>query len=248
MVLAEVCVGGVEDAIAAEAGGADRVELCSGLVVGGVTPSIGVVEKVLSELTIPTVVLVRPRGGDFCYGESELDVMVRDVRILRDAGAQGLATGVLKADGRVDRDAMQAILDAAGPVPITFHRAFDMTVDPWEALADLIELGIPRVLTSGLEAGVVDGIPMIRGLVESAGGEISVMPGGGVRPENVARLIQETGVEEVHFTAFRTSPSPMVHRNPRPRMGAGEVPGEFHRPSTDAARVRQFLDEIRSRG
>ena len=248
MVRAEVCVGGREDALAAEAGGADRIELCAGLVVGGLTPSLGTVATVLADVGIPTVVLVRPREGDFCYTSAEMEVLLRDVRFLREAGVHGIATGVLRRNGTVDRDAMERIQDAAGSMAITFHRAFDMTRDPWESLAVLMELGIPRLLTSGLESGVVEGTPLIRGLVESAGGALSVMPGGGVRPENVETLIRETGVSEVHFTAFSTSESPMTHRNLRPRMGGGRVPGEFERTVTDPERVKLFLEKIRGGG
>lgn len=248
VVRAEVCVGGREDALAAEAGGADRIELCAGLVVGGLTPSLGTVATVLADVGIPTVVLVRPREGDFCYTSAEMEVLLRDVRFLREAGVHGIATGVLRRNGTVDRDAMERIQDAAGSMAITFHRAFDMTRDPWESLAVLMELGIPRLLTSGLESGVVEGTPLIRGLVESAGGALSVMPGGGVRPENVETLIRETGVSEVHFTAFSTSESPMTHRNLRPRMGGGRVPGEFERTVTDPERVKLFLEKIRGGG
>jgi copper homeostasis protein len=204
--------------------------------------------KTLEEVSIPVVALVRPRAGDFRYSESELDVLLRDVRIFREAGAHGIATGALDLEGGVDLDAMGRILEAAGPVPITFHRAFDMTKDPMKTLEDLIQLGIPRVLTSGLEAGVMDGIPMIQNLVESSKGAISIMPGGGVRPTNVGDLIERTGVREVHFTAFSTTDSPMIHRNPRPRMGGRHVPGEFERTSTDPERVRLYVDEIRAHG
>ena len=241
MITCEVCVEGVLGALAAEAGGAHRIELCAGLVEGGTTPSIGTVSRTLEALSIPTVVLVRPRGGDFLYSPPELEALLRDVEALKEAGAYGIATGVLTAAGAVDMRAMREVIDAAGPLSVTFHRAFDMTRDPFESLEALVQLGVDRVLTSGQERSVPEGMELIRQLVEAARERISVMPGAGIRKENVQEIIRVTGVKEVHFTGFTTHDSPMAHRNTRPLMGSDRVPGEYERLVTDPDRVREIV-------
>ena len=170
----EVCVEGVPGALAAAEGGAHRIELCAGLVEGGTTPSLGALGVVLERVRIDTTVLVRPRGGDFLYTPEEMEVMIRDVRSIRDAGAFGIAIGALARDGGVDEEAMAAVMEAAGPMSVTFHRAFDMARDPWRTLDTLVELGVDRILTSGLEKSVPEGTDLIRGLVSAAGGRISI--------------------------------------------------------------------------
>jgi copper homeostasis protein len=242
MITCEVCVEGVPGALGAQEGGAQRIELCAGLVEGGTTPSIGTISRVLDTLSIPTVVLIRPRGGDFLYEPDELEALLRDVEAVKKAGAFGIATGALTRDGDVDRVAMAEVMKAAGPLSVTFHRAFDMTRQPSDALETLVQLGVDRVLTSGQERSVPEGLALIRKLAGKAGGRISIMPGGGVTEANVAGIIRQTGVREVHFTAFRSLESPMVHRNPRPLMGGDRVPGEYERLATDPNRVRRFLD------
>ncbi len=244
MITCEVCVEGVPGALAAAAGGAHRIELCAGLVEGGTTPSIGTISRVLGALAIPTVVLIRPRGGDFLYSAPELDALLRDVEGVREAGAFGVATGVLTADGEVDVRAMAEIKDAAGDMSVTFHRAFDMTRDPFEALEALVQVGVDRVLTSGQERSVAEGVELIQRLVEAARGGISVMPGAGVRRENVKEIIRATGVKEVHFTGFASRESPMVHRNTRPLMGSDRVPGEYEKLVTDPDRVREIVEAV----
>jgi len=237
----EVCVEGVEGALAAEAGGAHRIELCAGLVEGGTTPSAGTLSQVLERVSIPTMVLVRPRGGDFLYTDDEMDVLLRDVEAIREAGAHGIATGVLTQDGRVDTRAMEPIMAVAGPLSVTFHRAFDMTRDPWESLEALLGLGVERVLTSGQARSVPEGLVLIRELVAAAGDRISIMPGGGIREENARNIVEQTGVSEIHFTGSTTVESAMDFRNPRPLMGSDRVPGEYERILTDPERVRRIV-------
>ena len=241
MITCEVCVEGIQGALAAEAGGAGRIELCAGLVEGGTTPSIGTIRQVLESVGIPVVVLVRPRGGDFLFSDREIDTMLRDIEAVRDAGAFGIAVGALTDQGDVDRQAMREIIDAAGGLSVTFHRAFDMSRDPLESLEMLVQLGVDRILTSGQERTVPEGLALIRDLVRVSGNRISIMPGGGVRDTNIRDIVLESGVREVHFTAFSTSPSAMVHRNHRPRMGAEVVVGEYERETTDPEQVRRFL-------
>ncbi|MBT8397191.1 MAG: copper homeostasis protein CutC [Gemmatimonadetes bacterium] len=242
MVICEVCVEGVMSALTAEAGGADRIELCAGLVDGGITPSLGTIQGVLDRVSIPTVVLVRPRRGDFLYSVEEKDVLIRDIRIARESGAYGIATGALTRDGSVDRPLMRRVRDEAGPSSLTFHRAFDMVADPMQSLEVLIELGVDRVLTSGLERNVPQGMEMIRELAGQAGGRISVMPGGGITADNVGSVVSTTGATEIHFTATTESKSAMAHKNTRPRMGGDRVLGEFELSLTDQEKVRRIRE------
>ncbi|MCC7306747.1 MAG: copper homeostasis protein CutC, partial [Acidobacteria bacterium] len=164
--LLEVCVDSVESAFAAEKGGADRVELCDNLVEGGTTPSAGSIEAARERLSIKLHVIVRPRGGDFLYSDIELDVMKRDILTAKDLGADGVVIGVLNADGTIDREHTRELVEIARPMSVTFHRAFDMTREPFEAMETLIDLGIDRILTSGQEPGAEKGVELIRELVE----------------------------------------------------------------------------------
>ena len=248
MITCEVCVEGVPGAIAAEAGGADRIELCAGLVEGGTTPSFGTISRVLDTLSIPTVVLIRPRGGDFLYTAEESEALLRDVKYIRDSGAFGIATGVLTRDGDVDVPAMEQIMDTAGSLSVTFHRAFDMTRDPYQSLETLIQLGVHRVLTSGQERSVPEGMDLIGGLVELAKGRTSIMPGGGIKADNIQHIIRKTGARELHFTAFSSQESPMAHRNTRPLMGSDRVPGEYEKLVTSPEAVRGIVTRSRTDG
>ncbi len=244
MITCEVCVEGLPGALAAAEGGAHRIELCAGLVEGGTTPSLGALGLALERVDVDIVVLVRPRGGDFLYSRDELDSILMDVGTARGAGAFGVATGVLTPDGSVDVAAMEEIMDAAGTMSVTFHRAFDMVKDPWESLEILKDLGVDRVLTSGQRRSVPEGLDFIREAVNRADGKISIMPGGGLDRGNIQAVVGATGVTEVHFTAFRRWESPMRHRNPGPLMGAAEVPGEYDRISTDPSRVREIVQAL----
>lgn len=244
MITCEVCVEGLPGALAAAEGGAHRIELCAGLVEGGTTPSLGTLRLVLDRVGIDTVVLVRPRGGDFLYALEELDTLLMDVGTVRDLGAFGIATGALTAQGTVDVVAMERILEEAGPLSVTFHRAFDMVRDPGEALETLVGLGVDRILTSGQHRSVPEGQDLIRELVRRAGQRISIMPGGGIREGNIREIVRATGVREVHFTALSYRDSPMVHRNLRPLMGADRVPGEYERISTDPEEVRRVVGAL----
>lgn len=244
MIKCEVCVEGLPGALAAAEGGAHRVELCAGLVEGGTTPSLGTLGLVLDRVGIDTVVLVRPRGGDFLYTPEELETILRDVDTVRGLGAFGIAAGALTTEGTVDVLAMERILEAAGPLSVTFHRAFDMVRDTGEALDTLVGLGVDRILTSGQHRSVPEGQDLVRELVQQAGQEVSIMPGGGLREENIREIVLTTGVREVHFTAFSHWESPMVHRNHRPLMGADRVPGEYERISTDPEGVRRIVGAL----
>ena len=232
-------------AFAAERGGADRVELCDNLLEGGTTPSAGCIKVTRRGLKIGLQVIIRPRGGDFLYTADELEVMREDIRIAKDLGADGLALGCLTSEGDVDRDRMRELITLARPLNVTFHRAFDLCRDPRQALEDLIALGADRVLTSGQEATCVEGLDLIAELQKQTAGRIIVMPGGGITPRNVKRIVSGTGVSEVHLSARRTIESGMAYRNSRVFMGATLRPPEFNWKTTDENAVRNVVTLVR---
>ena len=233
----EICVESIDGALAAERAGADRIELCAALFDGGLTPSIGTIETTLRSVSrIRVHVIVRPRPGDFIYSALEVDAMVRDVQAAVAAGAHGVVIGALTAEGGVDVVTTRRLIDAAGGASITFHRAFDLTRDPFAVLEQLIELGVHRVLTSGQESSALEGAPLIAELVGRAAGRIVVMPGGGINGRNIARIVSLTGAREFHFAALSTSDSPAVHRNYRPMMG-----GVLHRPEYQRSTTSEAL-------
>lgn len=214
------------------------MELCDNLVEGGTTPSAGAIELARKRLSIGLAVLIRPRGGDFLYSELEYDVMQRDVTVAKDLGADVLVVGGLTREGRVDADGVGRLLEAAHPLPVTFHRAFDVARDPAEALESLIAMGVRRVLTSGQEATALAGIGTLAQLVRQAAGRIGILAGGGVDETNVAQIVRETGVQEVHVRGTRPLATAMTHRNHRVSMGRAFTPNDDVRMVTDPARLR----------
>ncbi len=237
----EVCLQSVDDAVAAQAGGAQRVELCAALVEGGVTPSLGTIRACRDAVDIDIMVMIRPRGGDFFYTDKELTAMAKDIEECRKLGVTGVVFGILGIEGQVARPQVQFMVEEAGPdLSVTFHRAFDVCADPFAALEDLVALGVDRVLTSGQAATVPEGKEVIRKLVEQANGRIGILPGCGIVPENVAEIVAYTGVSEFHATAFTTLESPMKYRNPNVYMGIPGLP-EYERQVTSEAEVRRFL-------
>jgi len=242
-VLIEVCVDSVGSAIAAERGGASRVELCSDLLEGGVTPGAGLIEAVRSSVRIPLHVMIRPRPGDFHYSDEEFDVMRRDIAFARSLRADGIALGILHTDGRIDVDRTRALVDVARPLSVTFHRAFDMTSDLTQALKDVQTAGVNRILTSGGEAGCLQGSENIASLRKHANGNIAVMAGGGIRAHNAAEIIERTGVREIHVGLATSSDSPMVYRNSRVPMG--KLPDrEYTRSQVQEEDVRELRRAI----
>ncbi|MFG2007038.1 copper homeostasis protein CutC [Spirillospora sp. NPDC048911] len=241
----EICIDSVEGAMAAEKAGAHRVELCAALFDGGITPSLGTVRAAVAAVSsIRVHVIIRPRGGDFIFDAHEADAMEHDVALAREAGAHGVVIGALTPEGEIDRAITTRLIEAAGGLPITFHRAFDMTADPFAALETLIDLGIDRVLTSGQEVSVLEGAPLIAELVERAGDRIVVMPGGGVTERNAARIVAETGVSEIHFAALSEADSPAVYRNPHPFMGGELRRPEYQRLVTTSAGITSVISAI----
>ncbi len=238
--LIEVLVESVESARAAVAGGADRLEVCQNLFEGGTSPSVGLVAAIRRAVAVPINVMVRPRGGDFCYSDDEFDVMARDLRAFADAGADGIVLGILGPDGTVDAERTARLVAMARPLPVTFHRAIDMTRDVFEALETLVGLGVDRVLTSGGEATVLEGVETIAAMVRGAGNRIVVMPGGGIRERNVERVVRETGAREIHVSGSKSVSSRMEYRNTRVPMGRELRAPEFSHNAVDAARIAAY--------
>ena len=197
-ILVEAAVESLDDALAAVDGGADRLELCANLADGGTTPSEELIADVVEQIAIPVFVMIRPRGGSFLYSPSEIDEMRRSIDRARELDVDGFVLGVLNSSQRIDTIRTQSLVDAAGDLPVTFHRAFDRVADRIDALDSLIDIGIARVLTSGGAPTAPEGMTALRELVEIAGDEIVILAGGGVRFQNVAELVDETGVQEVH--------------------------------------------------
>src|SRR5438045_8217901 len=199
--LVEACVDSVESALAAARGGAHRIELCASLVEGGTTPSAGTLAVCRARLDIPIFVLIRPRGGDFLYSAAELAVMLEDIRRAKQAGAHGVVTGVLRADGAIDVDRTGDVIAAPRPLHVTFHRAFDVCRDASRALEALVALGVERVLGRGQAATAPEGADMIARLVRQAAGRIGVLPGGGVPPDHAAAPVSGAGLTAATSTA-----------------------------------------------
>lgn len=245
-VLVEVCVESVAGAYAAVVGGADRIELCAHLDAGGLTPSVGLCEAVCAAVQVPVFAMIRPRAGDFLYDGGEVDVMVRDIEALRQAGAAGVVTGALTADGEVDRRRVSEFVDVADGLPLTFHRAFDVCRDACEAVEELCALGVARLLSSGQKPSAPDGKHRLREVVERAAGRLQVMAGAGVRAENVVRLVEFTGVPEVHLSAAGQRRSRMAFRREEVHMGAPGADEHLLRTTEEAA-VARVVSALRNR-
>lgn len=238
----EICANSAWSCVEAEAGGASRVELCAGIPEGGTTPSYGEI-KTAQALTsqIDINVIIRPRGGDFLYTEAEIQSMLLDIELCKQLGVHGVVFGCLTREGDIDVPLMRRLIEAAKPLSVTCHRAFDVCRDPFAALEQLIELGCDRILTSGQQATAEIGIPLLKQLVEKAGDRIIVMPGCGVRENNIARIEAETGAKEFHTSARSVVYSQMAYRKQEVPMGSSAVTSEFETVQTDREKVRQFV-------
>lgn len=212
--LLEIAANSVASALAAQTGGAGRVELCSGLELGGLTPSHAIIAMVREQLRIPLYVLIRPRAGDFLYDDDECEAMRRDIETCVALGCDGVVLGVLDADGDVDMERCYGLIAAAGHLGVTFHRAFDLVRDPHRALDDVIALGCERVLTSGGAANALAGASVIEGLAKQAGERIVVMAGAGIRSANLADVAKLTQAHDFHGSARAVLRSAMRYLTP----------------------------------
>ncbi len=245
MALLEICAGDIDSIKAAVKGGADRVELCSALDVGGITPSIGMIRQALEIGNIKVHVLIRPRNGDFLYTADEISCMAKDVEMARKLGAHGVVVGALAEDGEVDIEACKTILQNAGDMNVTFHRAFDLCRNPYKAIDDIIELGCNRILTSGQSKSAEDGMEILAKLQSYAGNRLTILAGGGITPINAAKILSNTGIREIHASARQIQHSHMAFRKEGISMGA---PGadEYARMITSPVIVRQIVESIKS--
>uniref|UniRef100_A0A8I6GF90 Copper homeostasis protein cutC homolog n=1 Tax=Rattus norvegicus TaxID=10116 RepID=A0A8I6GF90_RAT len=214
--LMEVCVDSVESAVNAERGGADRIELCSGLLEGGTTPSMGVLQVVKQSVQIPVFVMIRPRGGDFLYSDREVEVMKADIRLAKLYGADGLVFGALTEDGHIDQELCLSLVALCRPLPVTFHR------DPMAALETLLTLGFERVLTSGCDSSALEGLPLIKQLTD----QVQPLP------------VTGSGATEFHCSARSSRDSGMKFRNSSVAMGASLAHSEYSLKVTDVTKVR----------
>ena len=241
----EICVDSVAGVRAAREAGADRVELCAALFEGGLTPSRGTIRQARKVEGIGLQVIIRPRGGDFLYDDDEFAAQLADIETAKAEGADGVVIGALTADGEIDRDRTAALIAAARPLGVTFHRAFDMTADPFAALETLIELGVDRILTSGQEATALEGLPLIAELVRRAGERIIIMPGGGINARNVGRIVAGARPREIHFAALTTVAGPMRLRRDHVFMGGELRAPEYERLVTTAAGIGRVIAAAR---
>ena len=209
----EICAVNIQSALAAERAGAHRIELCSALDAGGITPSQGLIRAAVHQLSIPVNVLIRPREGHFCYSDNELDIMLDDIRFCHEAGVNGVVVGALTTDGQLDLPKMQAMAVMAADMEIVCHRAFDFTTDPAAAREQLIALGYRRVLSSGQSPSAFEGRFLLKKMVEQAAGRIGIMPGAGISADNIRSIAETTGAQEFHFTAKKKV------------TGAADIPG-----------------------
>lgn len=237
----EICIDSVESAVTAESAGAGRLELCSALSEGGITPSAGLIELVRQNTSISMHVLIRPRGGDFLYSDSEFSVMRRDIDTAGEHGADGIVTGLLVRDGTVDLERTALLVEYASPMSVTFHRAFDMSRDPAKAMEDVITAGARRILTSGHARTAIEGAGTIKSLVTAAGNRIQIMPGGGINEYNIALLATSTAAKEYHMSARRQTESRMTYRRKGIYMGDPNLQSEYTLKNADAERIRSVI-------
>ena len=241
----EICANSVESCLAAQAGGAHRVELCAGIPEGGTTPSLGEILTARRMLQIKLHVIIRPRGGDFLYSPLELEIMEEDIKLARKAGVDGIVIGCLTPEGEIDLPAMKRLRTAAGDCSVTFHRAFDRCKDPFKALDEIAEVDSQRILTSGQQPTAPEGSGLIRKLVDYSNGRVSLMAGCGVNENNIRQLAAESGASEFHVSAREKIKSAMRFSKPEVKMGSDSI-NEYTREITTAQRVKRTIDALTS--
>jgi copper homeostasis protein len=240
----EVCCASIASAIAAQEGGAHRIELCDNLYEGGTTPSYGTLELVRERLHIDINVLIRPRGSDFVYSKDEMKIIKRDILMCKKLKVNGVVIGFLTPEGDIDVERTREIIELARPLSVTFHRAFDVCGDPFAALEELIGLGLDRILTSGQVNMAPEGVDLIAELVKKAGDRVIIMPGAGLEPENIGEFHSKVGAKEYHSTLWERVESEMIYRKPGVYMGGlPEIP-EFSWTQTNSDKVKKFIDNI----
>jgi copper homeostasis protein len=238
----EICANSFSSALEAEKGGANRVELCENMAEGGTTPSYAQIKLCKEKLNIQVWPIIRPRGGDFLYSNDELELMKEDIKICKSLNCDGVVTGILLSNGEIDKPRCADLIELAKPMPISFHRAFDMSNDLEKALEDLIDLGFIRVLTSGGAENAFNGIETISKLVKQADGRIEIMPGAGINPQNILEISIQTGAQNFHSSARATVKSKMEYRNQTTKMG--NIEDEYQYQQTSAELVKQMIERL----
>lgn len=238
----EICVDSLESAINAQIAGADRVELCDNLTEGGTTPGYGTIVTVRNNLNIELNVIIRPRGSDFLYTDTEFDIMRRDIEVCGEAGADGVVVGILLPDGNIDVERTARLIEFARPMNVTFHRAFDMCINPVRGLEDIISTGAERVLTSGQKNSAEDGVELIECLIKKADKRIIIMPGGGINELNIAKIARTTGASEFHLSGRKVIDGEMVFRKLGISMGGVTGISEFSRKVADRELIKSIIN------
>jgi copper homeostasis protein len=238
----EICANSFTSALAAQNGGAHRVELCENMAEGGTTPSYAQIKLCKENLNIEVWPIIRPRGGDFLYTELEFNLMKEDIKICKSLGCDGIVIGILKTNGEIDILRCAELIELAKPMPVAFHRAFDMSNNLAKALEDLINLGVVRVLTSGAANTALNGVEVIKKLVKQAQNRIEIMPGAGVNPKNISQILKTTGATNIHSSARVSVESKMEFRNPVTKMGT--ITEEYAYQQTSVNVVEQLIENI----
>jgi copper homeostasis protein len=240
-IVLEIAIASVEDAVAAHAGGADRLELNAALALGGLTPSLGTLIEIKQAVALPVMVMIRPRSGGFCYSAADFRVMQRDIDVSLTHGADGIVVGVLTEDGQVDLVRCRQLMRQVADCPVVFHRAFDVTPDPFLALEQLIDLGVRRVMTSGQETNAYNGAATIAALIRRAAGRIEVLPAAGIHRFTVADVVARTGCDQVHASLRGRRTDRSTTARPNITFSAsGSIGEEQHYSATDASAVAEL--------
>ena len=233
----------IESCIAAQSAGADRIELCAGPGEGGTTPSYAFIQTAREKLKIDLYVMIRPRGGDFLYSDEDFEIMKKDMAVCKKLGCDGIVTGILKAEGNVDKERCKELIELAYPLEATFHRAFDRVKDPFEALEDVIESGFERVLTSGLKPKAVESDDLLAKLIKQADGRIIIMPGSGVNADNIISIAESTGATEFHSSATVSKESEMKFINTQMKESLTHISVN----KEEVKKMRQLLDDYHAK-
>ncbi len=239
----EISIDSVRSALNAQEAGAHRVELCAGLMEGGTTPGVGMIKTVRKSIDLDMFVIIRPRGGDFFYTDEEFEVMCTDIIEAKLNGADGIVSGALTPDGEIDIEKTKKMVELTYPLPFTFHRAFDMCKDPFNALEQLKKLKVARILTSGQKNSAEEGIDILKELVKKAGNEITIMPGAGINDKNILKLIDETKAREYHFSGKKKYPSDMKYFNHDIVMGNSGNVDEYAIFVSDTEIIRNVISK-----
>lgn len=237
----EICTNSYVSAMNAEKAGADRIELCVELAVGGITPSYGLLKKVMNDSTILVNVLIRPRSGDFTYSDAEFEAMKLDIEICKELGCNGIVSGVLHKDFMIDLERTKALVELSKPLSFTFHRAFDWTVDPFKALEQLIDLGVDRILSSGQETSAARGLSLLEQLQQQAGDRLVILPGGGINIETIAQF-KKANLKEVHFSATALH---QTIKTPRVTMNSTRFFDETKVAISDEEKIKLMIDLVK---